>query len=122
MTLPKSGKNVEVKFITPRILDQIEARKREFARKSKGAKIDNSLLYTAQAIIKSIDGNSDPVIIESILRKLQLADTNTIMKYGDKLNSMLGLNAIIPNICTNCGVDYKVPFRITGEFFGPSLD
>lgn len=123
-TLPKSGRNVELKFMTPRMLDQIEAKKREFNRKNtSGVKKDNSFLYTVQAIVKSIDGKVyDPIKLEQILRALPLADTNTIMKYGDKLNSLVGLKAIIPNICSNCGVDYKVPFRVTSEFFGPSID
>ena len=122
-TLPKSQKAVEIKFITPRMLDQIEARKREFARKNASSKIDNSLLYTVTAIIKSIDGKVyDPVKLEQLVRKFDLADTNAILKYGDKLNSLVGLVAVIPNICSLCGVDYKVPFRLTSEFFGPSLD
>ena len=122
-TLPKSKKQVEIKFITPRMLDQIEARKKEFSRKNSSSKIDNSLLYTTMSIIKSIDGRVyDPVKLEQIVRKLDLADTNAILKYGDKLNSLVGLRAIVPNICSLCGVDYKVPFRITGEFFGPSID
>ena len=105
------------------MLDQIEARKKEFSRKNSSSKIDNSLLYTTMSIIKSIDGRVyDPVKLEQIVRKLDLADTNAILKYGDKLNSLVGLRAIVPNICSLCGVDYKVPFRITGEFFGPSID
>ena len=75
------------------------------------------------AIIKSIDGRVyDPIKLEQIVRSFSLADTNYILKYGDKLNSMVGLKAIVQNICSNCGVDYKIPFRLTSEFFGPSVD
>lgn len=126
VTLPKSQKNVEIGFMTPRLLDKIEAKKREDKKKTssvKGPKIDNSLLYTLSAIVKTIDGKAyDPIKKEQLLRGFQLADTNTIMKYGEKLNSIIGLDTIVPNICANCGVDYKVPFRITGEFFGPSIE
>ena len=121
VTLPKSNKIVEIKFITPRMLDNIDAKRREATR--KGSKVDNSLLYTLCAIVKSIDGKVyDSIKLEQIMRKLPLADTNIILKYSDKLNSLIGLNTIIPNICSKCGVDYKIPFRISSEFFGPSVD
>ena len=51
-----------------------------------------------------------------------MADTNKILQYGMKLNQEIGLKAIVENICSGCGVDYKVPFRITSEFFGPTED
>lgn len=121
--LPKSQKQVEIKFITPRILDQIEAKKREYNRKSTSSKLDNSLLYTVTALIKSIDGKFyDPIKLEQIVRNLPLADTNAILKHGDKLNSLVGLKAVFQTSCPICGVDYNVPFRLTSEFFGPSLD
>ena len=131
ITLPRSKKNVELGFMTPRMLDQIEAKKREDKRKKSSTgtltsttnKIDNSLLYTMNYIVKTINGKTyDPVRKEAILRALELADTNTIMQYGNKLNSFMGLEAIIPNICSSCGGDYKVPFRLTSEFFGPSIE
>ena len=43
-------------------------------------------------------------------------------KYGEKLNSIIGLEVILDNICSNCGGTYKVPFRLTSEFFGPSIE
>ena len=127
LTLPKSKKNVEVGFITPRMLDQIEAKKREDKRKAAKNKAtnktDKSFLYTLSYIVKTIDGKVyDPVKKEQILRSLQLADTNMIMKYSEKLNSLIGLVAVIDNVCTNCGGFYKAPFRLTNEFFGPSIE
>lgn len=114
-------------FITPRKLDQIEAKKREDkkrqAKYNTTQKIDNSLLYTLSEIIKTIDGKVyDPIKKEALLKSLPLADTNTIMKYGEKLNSIVGLEAMLDNICSNCGGTYKVPFRLTSEFFGPSIE
>lgn len=127
VTLPRSGKRVELNFITPRKLDQIEAKKREDkkrqAKYNTTQKIDNSLLYTLSEIVKTIDGKVyDPIKKEALLKSLPLADTNTIMKYGEKLNSIVGLEAILDNICSNCGGTYKVPFRLTSEFFGPSIE
>lgn len=126
VTLSKSGKRVELNFMTPRMLDQIEVKKRDDKKrqaKSTGTKIDGSLLYTLSAIIKSIDGRVyDPIKKEAFLRSLPLADTNLILKYGEKLNTCMGLEAILDNICSNCGGSYKVPFRLTSEFFGPSIE
>ena len=126
-TLPKSNKSVEISFMTPRMLDQIEAKKREdklkAAKNGVKNKNDNSFLYTLNSIVTSINGNIyDPIKKEQYLRNLQLADTNMIIKYGEKLNSSIGLVATIDNMCTNCGGLYKAPFRLTSEFFGPSVE
>lgn len=123
MILPKSNKRVELKFQTPRMLDDIAAKKREALKRNPNLKGDPTFLYTVTALIKTIDGKVvDPIKLDQIVRKFEMADTNKIIQYGMKLNQKIGLKGIVENICSGCGVDYKSPFRITGEFFGPSED
>lgn len=121
--LPRSKKRIELKFQTPRMLDEIAARKKEALKRSPNMKGDPTFLFNVEALIKTIDGKVvDPVKLDQIVRSLQMADTNKILQYGMKLNQEIGLKAIVETICSGCGVDYKVPFRITSEFFGPTED
>ena len=75
------------------------------------------------SLIESIDGQvMDAFKIESWVRKLPMADTNTILKHAEILNKSFGLDTVVKVECKECGVDYDTPFRITPEFFGPSID
>lgn len=121
--LPVSKKQVEIKFQTPRMLDQVSAKKRDLLKKNPKFDGDPSLLYTVVALIKTIDGKVyDPIKLERIVREMPMADTNKIMQYAMKINNLVGIDSAIPTICTGCGVDYTSPFRLTSEFFGPSFD
>ena len=121
--LPVSKKEVEIRFQTPRMLDQVESKKRELLRKHPNFQGNPALMYTLVSLIKTIDGKTyDSVKLERIVKDMSMADSNKILQYAMKLNSKVGINSKIENVCTNCGVDYTNPFRLTSEFFGPSYD
>ena len=123
LTLPVSKKVVELNYQTPRMLDNIAKRKREDKERNPQSTIDNSLLYSVCELIKTLDGTVyDPIRLEQIVRKFSMADTNKILQYGMKLNQSIGLKAQIVHTCSNCGETGRLPFRVTGEFFGPSED
>lgn len=121
--LPVCKQEVEIKFQTPRMLDKVTARKKEILKKNPKFEGDPALLLTVCALIKTLDGKpQDPIRLEQKVRQMSMADINKILQYAMKLNSKIGLQATIPNICSGCGVDYNTPFRLTSEFFGPSYD
>ena len=121
--LPSSKKTVEIRFQTPRMMDQVEAKRKDLLKRNPNYEGNPSLLHTVMSLIKSIDGKVyDPVKLERIVRDMPMADTNKIMQYAMKLNANIGLQAHVRNICTECGVDYNTPFRLTSEFFGPTYD
>ena len=121
--LPRSKKLIELNFQTPRMLDQITSKRKEAIKRNPHMKGDPTFLFNVEALIKTVDGKVlDPIKLDQLVRSFQMADTNKIIQYGMKLNQQVGLKAVVENICSGCGVDYKVPFRITGEFFGPSED
>ena len=62
--------------------------------------------------------------LDQFLRKLPLMDSNAILQRATKINNKVGINTAIQNICTNpkCGAKYRTTFRITNEFFGPTID
>lgn len=121
--LPGCKKTVELKFQTPRILDQIAVKKKEAKRRNPDLNVNLDTLYNVQSMIKTVDGQYyDPIKLEQMVRKMSMGDTARILQAGAKLNTKIGLKAIVPTFCTVCGVDYNAPFRITGEFFGPTFD
>lgn len=121
--LPKTGKKITIKMQTPRMIDDINSQSKELRKKSKGAAGDTAFLFTLQALINTIDGNKmDPVKKEDFVRALPMMDTNYILKHAEKLVESFGLRNTVDTECSVCGLDYTSSFRITSEFFGPSID
>lgn len=122
--LPVSKKHITITYQTPRIIDNINLRKREIAKKAGNTAEDQSVLLILKSIIKSVDNQPLNIITcDSFLRTLNMRDTNKILRNADKLNNGIGLDIKLTyDNCKGCGLDYEYPFRITGEFYGPSDD
>ena len=122
-TLPKSGKHITIRMQTPRMLDSVNARAKELNKKSKNQAGDTAFLFTLQELIDTVDGQKlDPVKKEDFVRALPMMDTNYIIKHAQKLVESFGIQTEIAETCPICGLDYTGSFRITREFFGPSID
>lgn len=121
--LPVCKKNIRITLQTPRMIDEIQKQNNELKRRSKGKATDSTFLYTLMSIITTIDGeNLDPIQKEKFITNLAMMDTNYIMKHAQKLVESFGIKTDINNQCGLCGLDYTSSFRITKEFFGPSID
>lgn len=121
-TLPRSGNVIKIKMQTPRSVDDIALRVKEFKKRSPDA-ADPTIIYTVKSLIDTIDGQIlDSFKLENWVRKLPMMDTNYILKNAEMLNKGFGINTTITIECRGCGVDYDTPFRITPEFFGPRVD
>ena len=121
-TLPKTGKVIELNIQTPRMFDSIAERKQQLLQKSNDSSYDPSLLITLESLIKSVDGKYlDPGKLSTFVRTLPMADTNMILKSAEKINMGVGLNTKVENMCKKCSLKYNTSFRITSEFFGPSI-
>lgn len=124
IVLPKTGRNIVLKYQTPRDLDEIAKEERDFKANNPDSEINISYLLTLKHLVAMIDGS--PVLgakLDIFLRNLPMADTNFLLKKATELNERIGLDNIILNKCSNpkCGVQYSTTFRITGEFFGPEV-
>lgn len=120
ITLPVSGNKIELKFQTPRDLDEIERKQKEMQRKSK-MNIDYSMLYTVMSLIKSVDGQVlSEIKIEDYVRKLNMKDINTLLRAGNKLNGLVGIDNSVVAKCKKCDTEMVIPFLITSEFYGPT--
>lgn len=126
ITLPVSGKVVELNITTPRLLDNIEKEVRRVAKQYKRqnqdmSEIDWHLLYQLVYSIKTVDGQRlSTAEKETFCDKLVGRDYNTIINVLDKLDEKVGLGATLEVHCNNCGYDMITPFRITSEFYRPT--
>lgn len=119
--LPKCGKTVKLRLLTPRIFDQIELRAREIKKRAPDYEGDPRLLLTMEALIETVDGEIlSPAQLTKFVENGYMQDLNIIDKSIRKIN--IGINSICETTCKNCGLTYKYDLPITGEFFGPSID
>ena len=122
IVLPMSNKAIELKFQTPRDLDFIAYRNREMKKRTKQP-IDYSILFTLMSLINKVDGVTlNDAELEDFVKKLLAKDANYLLNKATALNNAVGLENKIQVKCGKCGTDMEVPFRITSEFFGPTID
>lgn len=122
ITLPKTNRQVLLRFQTPQDLDQITYLSAEMRKKLK-QNLDYSLLYTLMSLIEKVDGQIlDPLSAEQFIKNLPSKDANYILNCANKLSSSIGVDNQITVKCSSCGAEMKIPFRITAEFFGPTVD
>ena len=123
--LPTTGKDIKIKFQTPADLDAIAKETREFNEQNPENTLNQEYLITLAHTVDRVDGKkfADP-ILKNFLKNLPLKDTNIILQKATKINEKVGIDTIINNVCSNpkCGAKYKTSFRITNEFFGPTID
>ena len=119
--LPKSRDHIKIRPQTPRIKDEIVVRSKD-KKHSSGPK-ESALLLTLQYLVVEINGTRPQSFEkENYIRKLPMIDTNFILKCAEKIDEKVGLDTDIEDVCSVCGTDYKSSFRLTAEFFGPSIN
>ena len=120
-TLPRSGRRVTLKFLTPRLLDEIEAKAKDAQRKYKNANYDFETSTKLLSCIDTIDGEVKKVTdLETIINNLPAADMQKILNNIDKLNASFGLDNKLFVTCPKCGEDVMTFFRFGPEFFRPT--
>lgn len=123
ITLPQSKKTIKLRMQSPRILDDITIKAKEIRKNSPEYVGDPAFLVTLENLIDTIDGNKyEDFQLNPFLRNLPMRDTNYILKAAQKLNTSFGIDSLLNTTCSFCGLDYNTSFRITSEFFGPSID
>lgn len=121
--LPACNKRIKLRMQSPRILDDISSKARELKKKNPKFVGDPAFLFTLSSLIQEVDGKKlEEFQLEEFVKKLQMIDANYILKAAQSLIGLFGLNTDIENTCSFCGLDYGSSFRITSEFFGPSID
>lgn len=120
--LPATKKLVTLNIQTPRAVDNITIRRKEFKRIAPESTTDPTILYTIESLIASLDGEVlDPIRLDRVVRQLPMKDSNYILRAAERLNACIGLDTKLSFTCKECGVPYNANFRISAEFFGPSI-
>ena len=122
-TLPKTGVKMKLKYTTPRMLDEIQARRKEMMKKMGPEALDPIISLTAQALIDTVDGEKLNVSkLETFVDTLNAYDLKFMMNKAEKINERVGLDTSVIVKCSRCGYDVVTTFRIEPEFFGPSFN
>lgn len=120
-TLPVSGDTVKIKFQTPRMLDELEAKTNEMKRKFRDAELEFRLLVLLESVVDEVNGvKLDPLKAENYVSKLAARDMTKIINNLDALNACIGLDTTLFVDCPNCTGEVKTFFRFGAEFFRPT--
>lgn len=121
-TLPVTEKRISLRMQTPRLLDDVNVAVNGDRKKNRGDNSGSAFFYTLKYLIKEVDGEKlDPIRLDDFLKSLPMKDTNTIVRNAEKGLNAFGFNDELTIICEKCGLAYTSPFRVTSEFFGPSI-
>ncbi len=120
-SLPKCGREVTIRFTTPRLLDTIELKAKEEKRKHRDALVDFDTKVKLVSCIEAVDGEvMTGFNLEQFIDNLPAADMQKILNNIDSLNQCLGLKNELFITCPKCGEEILTFFRFGPEFFRPS--
>jgi len=123
VTLPQTGKKIELRLQTPRTIEEVATRTKEIKKRMKDLTSDPGFIVTLQSLIRTVDGQVlNPASLETFVRKLPMKDANILLQAAKKLNGKVGLDTDVLAKCGSCGYDVVTTFRFTSEFFGPTID
>lgn len=123
LDLPRTKHHIKLRMQTPRMLDEIQVRAKEYNKQRSNKKGDSALLFNVQFLIETVDGETlDPIKKEEFVEELPMMDVNYILAYSDKFNGEVGLDMGLTMICDVCGLESAQTFREGQEFFRPTYD
>lgn len=121
--LPVTKDRIKLKMQTPRMIDDVKINAKDFKKKHTSFVGDPTLMLTLECLIDEINGKRpERFKLSGYIQKLPMKDTNYILKAAEKITNSFGIDSSIELECEVCGLDYDSSFRITPEFFGPSID
>ena len=121
LRLPVSGDSITIKYQTPRMLDEIEAKTKELKRRYKDADIDFNVYQTLLSVVDEVNGQKmSPDRLETYINRLPANDMLTIIYGVKKLNDSIGIENTLTVDCTECGGEVQTFFRYEPEFFRPT--
>lgn len=119
--LKRSGKQITLKIVTPRLLEEISAKTKEVKRKHANVDIDWHTRTRLVQSIEAVDGvKMADYEIESFIDSLPAADMQKILNSIDELSGYVGLDTALGLTCPHCGGENTIFFRFGPEFFRPS--
>lgn len=115
-TLPKSGKSVEYKLLTPKDLALIQ----KTTEKLKSMNVNTSFLQELyKRIILSIDGSADPQEKDILIKSMRIMDSRFLFATYAKSIPELDLNVV--STCEHCSHQQEGGMPIQANFFFPEF-
>lgn len=123
ITLPDSQIEVSLNYITPRMLDEREAKIKDLKRNRQNAEMDFRTFATLLQVIDLVNGEKlGPGQLEVFINKLTAKDMLKILQSAEKLTNSIGLDTQIVAYCPECGEEFDTFFRMGFDFFRPAID
>ncbi len=123
VVLPKTQIKLHLKYTTPRMMDEIQKRKKEILSRRGPDALDPTLSLTAQALIDTVDGEKlTPTKLETFVENLNAYDLKYYMAKASKINEGVGLDTNVIVTCGRCGYDVVTTFRLESGFFNPQFN
>jgi DNA-directed RNA polymerase subunit RPC12/RpoP len=120
-SLPKSGRTVSLNFISPRMVEEMEAKVKDMKRRYKTATIDFDTFVRLLFNIDTVDGEKkSETEMENFITSLPAMDLQKILNNIEKLNQLVGLDNTLYLTCPSCGGEISTFFRFGPEFFRPT--
>ena len=121
LTLPIGGEELLLTYQTPRMLDRINTKMREYRKRHRDSDENPTILYNIMSVIDEVNGEiPDAIELEEWIKELPLADATAIVNRIDEMNNSIGVNLFVEDSCRICGTSFIVPFRVNNTFFRPN--
>lgn len=121
LTLPVGGEELLLTYQTPRMLDRINTKMREYRKRHRDSDENPTILYNIMSVIDEVNGEiPDAIELEEWIKELPLADATAIVNRIDEMNNSIGVNLFVEDSCRICGTSFIVPFRVNNTFFRPN--
>ena len=121
LTLPVGGEELLLTYQTPRMLDRINTKMREYRKRHRDLDENPTILYNIMSVIDEVNGEiPDAIELEEWIKELPLADATAIVNRIDEMNNSIGVNLFVEDSCRICGTSFIVPFRVNNTFFRPN--
>lgn len=123
VSLPQTKAKIRLKMQTPRIIEGINTRKSEMMKKGGASAADPTYILTLMAMIDTVNGESLPEPkLDNFVRRLPMMDANILTQKYEKFCNAIGVGNVCTIECPNCKEKFSTSFRLTTEFFRPSID
>ena len=120
-SLPKSGHTITLNFLSPHMVEEMEAKVKDMKRRYKTATIDFETFVRLLTNIDLVNGEKmTETELEKFITNLPAFDLQKILNNIDKLNQQIGLENILYLTCPKCGEEITTFFRFGPEFFRPT--
>jgi len=115
--LPTTKKKVKFKLLTGGEHSDIDNRDESYQKKT-GSKQSNKVVYTLEAMIQDIDGETDKFKISSIIHRLPIMDSRSLREYSSNIEPGLDFNVTLR---TPGGASVDTFLTIGRQFFWPDI-